>query len=131
MRDADLISLAGQAREQAYAPYSRFRVGAALLAADGRVFVGCNVENAAYPLSMCAERVALYRAVAEGAREFTAMAVVTDAAGPVTACGGCRQVLAELAPGARLLFAGGDGAVFATTVAALLPHGFSATDLPG
>jgi cytidine deaminase len=90
-----LVEVAWQAREAAYAPYSNFSVGAALLAADGRVFTGCNVENISYGLTNCAERVAVGAAVAAGAREFLAVAVVADTGVPISPCGACRQVLAE------------------------------------
>jgi cytidine deaminase len=91
----DLLMAAWQVRESAHAPYSRFAVGAALLAADGRIFTGCNVENLSYGLTMCAERVAIGAAVAAGARGFLAMAVVADTAVPISPCGACRQVMAE------------------------------------
>ncbi|MEX1115084.1 MAG: cytidine deaminase [Akkermansiaceae bacterium] len=90
-----LVEAAWQARENAYAPYSNFHVGAALLAADGRIFSGCNVENISYGLTNCAERVAMGAAVAAGVREFMAVAVVADTAVPISPCGACRQVLAE------------------------------------
>lgn len=93
-RDA-LIKAAWQAREMAYAPYSNFAVGAALLAADGRVFPGCNVENISYGLTNCAERVAIGTAVAAGVTKFLAVAVVADTGVPISPCGACRQVLAE------------------------------------
>ena len=93
-RDA-LIKAAWQAREKAYAPYSNFAVGAALLAADGRVFPGCNVENISYGLTNCAERVAIGAAVAAGVTKFSAVAVVADTGVPISPCGACRQVLAE------------------------------------
>ncbi|MEO5917346.1 MAG: cytidine deaminase [Luteolibacter sp.] len=90
-----LVDAAWQAREAAYAPYSNFAVGAALLATDGRVFTGCNVENISYGLTNCAERVAIGAAVAAGVRDFLAVAVVADTGVPISPCGACRQVLAE------------------------------------
>ena len=90
-----LLEVAWQARERAHAPYSRFHVGAALLSVDGRVFPGCNVENLSYGLTNCAERVAIGSAIAAGAREFVAMAVVADTRVPISPCGACRQVLVE------------------------------------
>ncbi|MCF7674772.1 MAG: cytidine deaminase [Akkermansiaceae bacterium] len=90
-----LVKAAWQVREQAYAPYSNFQVGAALMAADGRIFTGCNVENLSYGLTNCAERVAIGAAVAAGAREFLGVAVVAETTIPISPCGACRQVLAE------------------------------------
>lgn len=90
-----LLEVAWEARERAHAPYSRFHVGAALLAADGRIFPGCNVENLSYGLTNCAERVAIGSAIAAGAREFVAIAVVADTRVPISPCGACRQVLVE------------------------------------
>ena len=90
-----LVESAWSAREMAYAPYSNFAVGAALLSADGRVFLGCNVENISYGLTQCAERVAIGAAVAAGVKEFLAVAVVADTGVPISPCGACRQVLAE------------------------------------
>ncbi len=90
-----LIEAAWTVREAAYAPYSKFAVGAALLTADGRIFTGCNVENISYGLTNCAERVAIGAAIAAGAREFLAVAVVADTGMPISPCGACRQVLAE------------------------------------
>ena len=91
----ELLKAAWQAREAAYAPYSNFAVGAAVLAKDGRIFLGCNVENISYGLTNCAERVAIGAAVAAGVREFLGVAVVADTGVPISPCGACRQVLAE------------------------------------
>ena len=95
MEIASLIQSAWDARENAYAPYSKFAVGAALLTADGRVFTGCNVENLSYGLTICAERVAIGSAVAAGVKNLTMLAVVADTDVPVSPCGACRQVMAE------------------------------------
>jgi len=95
MTTEDLIAVAWEARERAYAPYSNFKVGAALLSADGQVFQGCNVENISYGLTICAERVAIGAAVAQGVTRFDKVAVVADTKEPVSPCGACRQVLAE------------------------------------
>lgn len=103
MTDEDLQEQAQAARLKAYVPYSQFAVGAALLATDGRVFTGCNVENISYGLTMCAERVAIGKAVAAGATTFQAIAITSDSATPVVPCGACRQVLAEFAPALRIL----------------------------
>ena len=123
-----LLAAARVARTRAYAPYSGFSVGAALLTEDGRVFSGCNVENAAYSPCLCAERVALGTAVAAGVRHFRAIAVVgghAEGEEPCSPCGVCRQTLAELASGdLRVIFLGEEG-VEETTLAELLPHGFT------
>jgi cytidine deaminase len=95
MNRNDLVDQAWAARDQAYAPYSNFQVGAALLAADGRVFIGCNIENISYGLTNCAERVAIGAAVVAGVREFTCVVVVADTGVPISPCGACRQVMAE------------------------------------
>jgi cytidine deaminase len=122
-----LLNLARSVRELAYAPYSRFQVGAALQTRDGRQFVGCNVENAAYGLCNCAERTALFSAIAAGCKpgDFSAIAVIADTPGPVTPCGSCRQVLAELCgPTMPVLLANMAGDSRLTTVEALLPDSF-------
>jgi cytidine deaminase len=104
---ARLIQLAGEARQWAYAPYSNYRVGAAALTSSGRFFTGCNVENASYPNGLCAERVAVFKAVSEGEREFLAIAVVTGNGS--TPCGACRQVLAEFGLDTIVLIADAEG----------------------
>lgn len=123
----DLLALARAAREQAYAPYSNFLVGAALLTRDGRRFSGCNVENASYGLCNCAERTALFNAVAAGCRpgDFAALAVIADTDNPVSPCGACRQVMSELCDDAMpVLLANLHGDIRQTSVAALLPGSF-------
>jgi cytidine deaminase len=123
-----LIDLASEARRRAYAPYSNYQVGAALRTRSGRIFTGCNIENAAYPTSMCAERVAIFKAVSEGEKEFEVLAVVTSNAG--MPCGGCRQVMAEFGLDTLVLIAGDEGRlVQEITVAGLLPGAFTAQDL--
>lgn len=117
-----LLEAARTTREQAYAPYSRFAVGAALRTKSGRVFTGCNVENLSFGLTICAERAAVFSAVAAGEREFEALAVVADSREPVTPCGACRQVLAEFAPSLPVCSANLQGAVFESSIAVLLPR---------
>jgi cytidine deaminase len=123
----ELVAQAIQARERAYAPYSRYPVGAALLGKSGRVYTGCNVENAVYPLCTCAERAAIVNAVSEGEREFVALAVATQNGG--APCGSCRQTLREFGEDIVVLIADERGDYRKTTVADLLPDSFSATDL--
>jgi len=119
-----LIDLANVARQRAYAPYSRYPVGAALRTKTGRIFTGVNVENAAYPHTMCAERVAIFKAVSEGEKEFEVISVVTNNGG--SPCGGCRQVLAEFGLDTIVLMADGNGKlVKETTVRELLPEAFT------
>ena len=120
-----LVSAAKAASSQAYCPYSGFPVGAAVRAADGRVFAGCNVENASYGLAVCAERNAVVHAVAAGARDIVAVAVYTPTPMYATPCGACRQVLMEFARNAEVLCAydGAERGQF--TVSSLLPHGFA------
>jgi cytidine deaminase len=124
----ELIASAMAARERAYAPYSNFKVGAALLGKSGRVYTGCNVENAAYGPSMCAERTAVFKAVSEGEREFEAIAVVTG--NGVSPCGTCRQVMMEFAPDMTVVISDTRGNARATTVRDLLPDGFTPDQLP-
>lgn len=123
----DLLTHARAAREHAYAPYSNFHVGATLLTHDGRRFSGCNVENAAYGLCNCAERTALFAAMAAGCKagDFAALAVIADTPAPVSPCGACRQVLSELCDDAMPVLMGNlHGDTTQTTVAALLPGSF-------
>jgi cytidine deaminase len=123
----DLVARALDARTRAYVPYSGYAVGAALLADDGSVTPGCNVENAAYPACLCAERVALSAAVAAGKRRFTALAVATRDGG--SPCGLCRQVMAELGPEMAVYIADEQGRYRTTSVAALLPDAFTPDSL--
>ncbi len=119
-----LIDLANEARKRAYAPYSNYRVGAALRAKSGKIYTGVNVENAAYPQTMCAERVAIFKAVSEGEMEFEMIAVATDNGG--SPCGGCRQVMAEFGLDAIVLIADGEGRLQKQmTVDELLPEAFT------
>ena len=119
-----LIDLANTARQRAYAPYSKYHVGAALRTKTGRIFTGVNVENAAYPHTMCAERVAIFKAVSEGEKEFEVIAVATDNGG--SPCGGCRQVLAEFGLDTLVLIANGAGELLKEmTVKELLPEAFT------
>ena len=124
----ELLSRARQVADAAYAPYSRFHVGAALLAEDGRIFTGCNVENASFGLTVCAERNAVFAAVAAGARRFAALVVVTSSPQPVTPCGACRQVLHEFAPSFAVRCYGQAGDEIVTSCEELLPRAFVAGD---
>ncbi|MBK9942942.1 MAG: cytidine deaminase [Kouleothrix sp.] len=125
----ELVAQAYDARARAYVPYSHFAVGAAALTRSGRIFPGCNIENAAYPATICAERAALISAYAAGEREIVALAVIADTPGPVSPCGTCRQVLLELAPGCAVVLANTRGALQMLTPAELLPGGFTGDDM--
>lgn len=127
-----LLEAARLAREQSYSPYSKFRVGAALLCVDGEVITGANVENASFGLSICAERSAVVRAVAQGHQEFKAIAICADGTRPTPPCGACRQVLLEFGPTMDVIMGGELGAageILQTTVLDLVPHAF--LDFPG
>lgn len=131
VKQEQLIQIAQKARKKAYAPYSGYQVGAALLSASGRIYTGCNVENAAYPVTICAERVAVAKAVSEGERKFFAIAVVTRDGG--SPCGSCRQVLNEFSPEMLVIIADENGAVLnpgdISTAADLLPAYFGPNNL--
>ena len=129
MNDNELIRRAAEFRSRAYAPYSGFAVGAALLAASGRVYGGVNVENASYPVGICAERAAVAAAVTAGEHDFEALAVIADSPAPCAPCGMCRQMLMEF-PLKRIILANTAGAVRVLTPAELLPHAFGAAALP-
>jgi cytidine deaminase len=125
----DLVRTARDVRERAYAPYSGFLVGAAVLTDDGRVFAGVNVENASYGLAICAERTAVVRAVSEGARRLTAVGVVASNDEPTWPCGACRQVLNEFGPDMVVISEGLVGGRAERTLPELLPHSFGPQDL--
>jgi cytidine deaminase len=125
-----LIQDAINARESAYVPYSKFKVGAALLSDDGIVYKGCNIENASFGLTNCAERTAVFKAVSEGKRTFSAIAIVADTDGPVSPCGACRQVLAEfLDQNSKVFLSNLNGNIHETTVQDLLPGAFKSGDM--
>lgn len=132
MSDEELIERAKKARLAAHAPYSNFDVGAALLTTDGRVYTGCNIENSAYGLSMCAERVAIFKAVSEGARELLKVAVVTDHERLTPPCGCCRQMIWEFAAEeTEVIMANLDGDVRKFEIKELLPEAFDSRFLEG
>jgi cytidine deaminase len=125
----DWMRVAHAAAELAYSPYSRIKVGAALVAHDGTVYSGCNVENASYGLTICAERNAIFRAVAAGERRFKAVAIATDRPGALFPCGACRQVLAEFAPELPVFTQGRSSEIARSSLAELLPKAFLPKDL--
>jgi len=130
MTDRELVDRAFAMHKFSYVPYSKFPVGAALLCADGTVFTGCNVENAAFGSTICAERTALLKAVSEGHREdWVAVAIAGRGVDYCWPCGACRQMLCEFAPNLQVLAARGDGAFQTASLADLLPHGFGPKNL--
>ncbi|MFC8961515.1 cytidine deaminase [Bacillus subtilis] len=130
MNRQELITEALKARDMAYTPYSKFQVGAALLTKDGKVYRGCNIENAAYSMCNCAERTALFKAVSEGDTEFQMLAVAADTPGPVSPCGACRQVISELCTkDVIVVLTNLQGQIKEMTVEELLPGAFSSEDL--
>ncbi|RGS72854.1 cytidine deaminase [Mitsuokella sp. AF21-1AC] len=128
MTDAELIEVAKKYRERAYAPYSKFQVGAAVLTKSGHVYGGCNIENASYPVTNCAERTAIFKAVSEGEREFEAIAIVADTSGPCAPCGMCRQAICEFRIG-RIIMANLKGDSKAVSLEEILPFAFTENDL--
>lgn len=125
-----LMDEALKASKKAYVPYSRFPVGAAVLTEDGMVYTGCNIENVSYGLTNCGERTALFKAVSDGVHRFSALAVIADTKGPVSPCGACRQVMAELCPRDMKVYLGNvSGEIQETTVGELLPGAFQKGDL--
>lgn len=132
MTKEQLINEAIKARNYSYSPYSNFKVGSALLAKDGRIFLGANIENASYPVTMCGERNAVYNAYCNGIRkgDIKAIAIVADTEEPCSPCGACRQVLAELLPEDAPIYLGNlNGDIKATNVKELLPYAFNPSDL--
>ena len=125
-----LLQLAKQAREHAHVPYSKFPVGAAVLTKDGTVYQGCNIENASFGLTNCAERTAVFKAVSEGDKEFQTIVVTADTEGPVSPCGACRQVLVEFCePEMPVVLTNKKGDIKETTVSELLPGAFREKDM--
>ena len=130
MTDKELVKAASDASKNAYSPYSRFPVGAALMLSDGTVITGCNVENASYGLTNCAERTAIFTAIASGRKDFVKMAIYASTDEFVSPCGACRQVMFEFAPEMTLLLSDRDLNSRVATVKELLPFGFGSTALP-
>ena len=124
MTDLELLKIAQEAREHAYAPYSGFKVGAALMDRSGRVFSGCNVENASFGLTVCAERVAVFKAISEGSSQFSRL-LITGGEDIITPCGACRQVLAEFAPDLVVICASESGMMIQYELKELLPQSFA------
>ncbi len=125
MTNQELIEIARQVREHAHAPYSNFKVGAALESAEGRVFTGCNVENSSYGLSMCAERDAIFKAISDGCCDFKRIAVIADTHAPVRPCGACRQVISDLFPkDSEVILSNLQGDIEVTKISELLPAPF-------
>ena len=124
MEDKELIAAAKKYRENAYAPYSKFTVGAAVLTKKGNVYGGCNIENSSFPITNCAERTAIFKAVSEGEQEFAAIALIADTPGPCSPCGACRQVMVEFKI-PRIIMANMKGDVKVVTLEEIMPYAFT------
>lgn len=122
--DSELIECARQAQQNAYAPYSKFQVGAALLSKDDKIYPGCNIENASFGATNCAERTAVFTAVCDGAREFKKIVIIANSEDPVMPCGICRQVLFEFAPNLEIISVGTKGSSIRTNLSEIFPKGF-------
>jgi len=128
MKDQELVETAKKYREFSYSPYSKFKVGAAVLSGSGKIYGGCNIENSSYPVTNCAERTAIFKAISEGETKLVALAVVADTEGPCAPCGACRQVIAEFhIP--RIIMTNLKGDTRVVTLEELLPFAFSEADL--
>lgn len=125
----ELIKAARKAKKYSYSPYSKFRVGAAVLTKSGKIYTGCNIENSSYSLTVCAERTALFKAISEGERKFVAIAVSTDEKGFTTPCGACRQVISDLAGDIDVILANGSRKELKLKMKDLLPHPFTPKNL--
>lgn len=128
MTDEELIAVAKKYREFSYSPYSKFKVGAAVLTKQGHVYGGCNIENSSYPVTNCAERTAIFKAVSEGEKEFEAIALIADTEGPCSPCGACRQVMGEFHIN-KIIMANLKGDKKVVTLEEVLPFAFSEKDL--
>jgi len=124
-----LFKEAKKAREKAYTPYSKFKVGAAVLTTDGKIFTGCNIENASFGLTVCAERVAILKAISEGSYKFEAMAIIGDTKRPCSPCGACRQVISEFGEDIKIAMSNLKGDVKIKKISELLPEAFNKNDL--
>jgi len=124
-----LIHAAEEARKRAYAPYSKFKVGAAVLTFEGKIFTGCNIENASFGLSICAERVAIFKAISEGYSRFKAIAIIGDTNQPCTPCGACRQVILEFGEDIKVVMSNMKGKVAIKRIDKLLSQAFKKSDL--
>lgn len=125
MENKELIDIANKAKNFSYSPYSKFRVGAALLCEDGKIFTGCNIENASYGLAVCAERTAMLKAISEGYKNFKKIAIVVDTPTPAYPCGACMQVMSEFAPNLQILLCGSNNQIVETNLTQIFPQQFS------